>query len=73
MKLTNGFTTYDVRVYTSNDDYLVDETHEHYFESTHDGRYYKVGDKSELMWEIIDYCEAADELIDPYALCDEED
>ena len=52
MKLSNGFTTYDVSVYTSNDDYLVDETHEHYFESMHDGRYYEVGDKSEIMWYI---------------------
>ena len=64
MKLTNGFTTYDVRVYTSNDDYLVDETHEHYFESMHDGRYYEVGDKSELMWELVPACDKIDVCID---------
>ena len=60
MKLSNGFTTYDVSVYTSNDDYLVDETQEHYFESMHDGRYYEAGDKSELMWELVTAPDAVD-------------
>ena len=64
MKLTNGFTTYDVSVYTSNDDYLVDETHEHYFESMHDGRYYEVGDKSEIVWELVQAPDEIDVCID---------